>query len=485
MHTIKTQRSMKGLARVKTRPTTTGDVLAASIPIPSARNVAGSHLLRSIREIPRVGYLDSDRTIAEQLRAMEKQRSNRVNAYRDAIATSQTLLVSIRQREQELETAHEEMQANYEELQATSEELQASTEEMQRTGAYTRSLIEASLDPLVTISPEGKVTDANRATETATGYSREELIGTDFSNYFTEPEKAREGYRQAFEKGSVKNYALDLRHQDGGVTAVLYNTSVYRDETGKAVGVFAAARDITEQRRVEEELASSNKELEHFAYVASHDLQEPLRMVSSYTQLLEKRYKGKLDADADEFIRYVVDGASRMQGMINALLAYSRVGRQGKAFEPTDCNVILDNALTNLEVAITESKAEVTHDPLPTVVADAAQLTEVFQNLISNGIKFHGEDLPRIHVGAEQKEDRWLFSVRDNGIGIDPQYHDRLFAIFQRLHSKTEYPGTGIGLALCKRVVELHGGRIWVESEVGKGSTFYFTIPMKGDNNHE
>jgi len=416
---------------------------------------------------------------------MEKQRYTRANAYSTAISTSQALLVDVRHREQELQTAHEEMEANYEELQASSEELASTTEELERTGTYTRSLIEASLDPLLTIDPEGKITDVNSATGTATGYSREELIGTDFSNYFTEPEKAKAGYQQAFEKSSVKDYPLEIHHKDGGVTPVLYNASVFRDEAGKVIGVFAAARDITEQRRVEGELARSNQELEHFAYVASHDLQEPLRMVTSYTQLLEKRYKGKLDADADEFVGYIVDGVSRMQIMINALLEYSRVGTQDEVFEPTDCNAVLADVVTNLQMAIEESGAAVTHDPLPTVVAVASRISQVFQNLISNAIKFHGEEPSRIHIAAEEKGEEWLFSVRDNGIGIAPQYHDRLFVIFQRLHSKEEYPGTGIGLALCKRIVESHGGRIWVESEVGKGSTFYFTIPMKRDNNHE
>lgn len=229
-----------------------------------------------------------------------------------------------------------------------------------------------------------------------------------------------------------------------------------------------------------QELSRSNADLEYFAYIASHDLQEPLRMVSSYLQLLERRYKDQLDADAREFIAYAVGGASRMQALINALLSYSRVGTRGKPFEPTDCSMVLERALTNLKVAIEENDAVVTHDPLPTVMADEVQLAQVFQNLIGNAIKFRGERPPQVHIGAQRGKGEWVFSVRDNGIGIDPQHFERIFMIFQRLHSQDEYPGTGIGLAICKRIVERHGGRIWVESQPGQGSTFYFTIPDKG-----
>ncbi len=634
---------------------------------------------------------------------------------------------------------------------------------------YNRSLIESSLDPLVTIGADGKITDVNAATEKVTGCPRQELIGADFSDFFTEPERARASYQQVFRDGSVQDYALEIRHRDGRVIPVLYNASVFRDRKGEVVGVFAAARDITESKRAEkairqlaaivesaedavisetmeglvlswnpaaeklygysageivgksvyilvpeerrveltdimkrissgehvqhyetmrqtkdgrpvpvsltvsaiknnlgqvigistvarditerklaeeqirklnaeleqmvvertaqlsdslelnrkiidassigifacredgpcmianpaiariigstveevlsinfreldplkknglfqkietalssrleqkgetyltttfgkylwisyyittfqsmgklhflmmvediserkqaeaelnryrehleelvkertQELASavtnlerSNQDLEQFAYEASHDLQEPLRMISSYTQLLARRYKGKLDQDADDFIGYTVDGANRMQQLINDLLAFSRVGTRGKPLESVSSQAALDLALENLQTAIEESHAQVTQDTLPVVLADDFQLMQLFQNLIGNAIKFHSDKPPSIHVGIEDGEKEWVFTVQDNGIGIDPQYFGRIFIIFQRLNKRDQFPGTGIGLAICKKIVQRHGGRIWADSKPGLGSTFYFTLPKTGD----
>lgn len=282
------------------------------------------------------------------------------------------------------------------------------------------------------------------------------------------------------------------------------------DDNGNSRGGVASFRDFTDQRqanealrkakdqlqeahnslerRVEErtsELARSNKELDQFAYVASHDLQQPLRMVASYVQLLERRYANKLDGDALEFINYAVEGTTRMKRLINDLLTFSRVGTHGRAFEATDCEKALRHTFKLLEIAIRESGATITHGPLPIIMADETQLIQLLQNLIDNAIKYRGGRAPEINVTAEKCGGAWQFCVQDNGIGIETQYVDRIFLMFQRLHGKNEYAGTGIGLAVCKKVVERHGGRIWVESRPGEGSKFYFTIPCKEIPNHE
>jgi light-regulated signal transduction histidine kinase (bacteriophytochrome) len=259
-----------------------------------------------------------------------------------------------------------------------------------------------------------------------------------------------------------------------------------RDEQRLAQVNQELVREIDQRQRAEAELqqtaaelARSNRELELFASVASHDLQEPLRMVSSYLELLSQRYRGQLDERADRWINFAVDGAVRMKQLINDLLEFSRVGTRGKPFETTDCAQVFARATLNLQRTIEERGAEVTSGPLPTLMADGGQLTQLLQNLIGNGIKFCKSGRPVVRVEAELRDGFWRFSVRDNGIGIDPQFAERIFVIFQRLHSREEYAGTGIGLAVCKKIVERHGGTIWVESQPGQGSTFYFTLPER------
>jgi PAS domain S-box-containing protein len=580
-------------------------------------------------------------------------------------------------------------------LQAANEELEqrvaARTAELRTKSLYARSLLEASLDPLVTISPDGEITDVNRATEEVTGITRERLVGTKISAYFTEPVKAEAGYQQVLAEGLVRDYPLTIRHASGRTTDVLYHATVYRDEAGTVQGVFAAARDITERKQAErrrdftsallglfaqknsardyldsvlgvirqwsgcqalgirildehgeipyetcagfepefvelesrlslkrdnccciraisqafeepdralltpggsyrcddaiayadslppekrarfrgtcmkfgfaslavipiryrdavigavhladhrpgqfplpavefleamtpligeamhrfqteaelarhrdqlevlvrertaeltdanarlqqtaEDLKRSNRDLEQFAYVASHDLQEPLRAVGGYVKLLERRLSGTLDARAREFIAGAFEGAVRMERLIHDLLAFSRVGTRGGDFVATDLEGVLQRTLANLHASIESAQATVTHDTLPTVTVDGTQIMQVFQNLIGNALKFRGEAPPRIHVGAQRQEGRWVFSVRDNGIGIEPQYFEKIFQLFQRLHTRKQYAGTGIGLAICKRIIERHGGTIWVESQPGQGTTFSFTIP--------
>ncbi len=281
------------------------------------------------------------------------------------------------------------------------------------------------------------------------------------------------GAWDALADGEMQTVEFEMR-TPGGVRS--HEARIVPSGDGEIVAIV---RDVTDLELARRELARSNEELEQFAYVASHDLREPLRMVTSYLQLLSKRYQGRLDADADEFIHFAVDGAERMRGLIDGILAWSRVGRRGREFRSTDSNAVLRSSLANLQVAIVEAGAVVTHDSLPAVVADPDQLMQLFQNLVGNAIKFRGAEPPRVHVSASRDEAQWKFQVTDNGIGLDPQNADRIFKMFQRLHDRETYPGTGIGLAVARRIVERHGGRIWVESEPGRGATFLFTLPER------
>ena len=275
--------------------------------------------------------------------------------------------------------------------------------------------------------------------------------------------------------------------KDGSIRTIHAVADTLRDENGNAIRMIGKVEDITERKLAEEKLVStlqnlelSNKDLEQFAYVANHDLQEPLRMISSFTQLLERKYKDKLDQDANEYIRFAVDGAIRMQKLLNDLLEFSRIKKsQAEQYEPVDASALLGQAVANLKQLLTENTALVTNDDLPVINADEAQMIRLFQNLIENAVKFHKKtELPQIHISCTKQNNMYRFSVADNGIGIEKQYHDKVFVVFQRLHSVKDYPGTGIGLSICKRIVERHGGTIWFESEVGEGTTFYFTIPV-------
>jgi PAS domain S-box-containing protein len=280
--------------------------------------------------------------------------------------------------------------------------------------------------------------------------------------------------------GAIEFYAREPRRPEEW----LLHLGVH---VGHQIGSLMARREAEERLRdahaeLEQqaaELSRSNDELQQFAYVASHDLQEPLRMISSYTQLLGRRYGDRFDENAREFMGYIVEGAGRMKQLIEDLLAYSRVGTKGGEFKPFSAESALERALANLRTTAERAGADVTHDRLPVVNGDEGQLAQVFQNLVGNAIKFRGEEAPRIHVSARFADGDWVFAVRDNGIGFDPQYADRIFLVFQRLHNRSEYPGTGIGLAICKKIVDRHGGRIWVDSHPAAGSTFFFTIPEK------
>jgi PAS domain S-box-containing protein len=351
-----------------------------------------------------------------------------------------------------------------------------------------RGLLEAAPDAMVVVNQDGEIVLLNIRAEAQFGYSRDELLGQLVTTIIPE------GFAERLIADDLRSPA-EASAQQIGTGIELYGRRKSGDDfpieimlsplhSAEGILVTAAIRDITTRKRAEahsRELSRSNEELEQFAYIASHDLQEPLRMVTSYTQLLSRRYKGQLDADADEFIAFAVDGASRMKQLIQDLLAYSHVGT--KSIDPRDISSehALEQALANLRGAIEQSSAQVTHDGLPVVLADEMQLVQLFQNLIGNAIKYQTREIPLVHISAVRSgAGRWMFSVRDNGIGIDPRYFEKIFGVFQRLHGRDEFAGTGIGLAICKKIVERHGGAISVESKPERGSTFRFALSGTG-----
>jgi PAS domain S-box-containing protein len=355
-----------------------------------------------------------------------------------------------------------------------------------------RGLLEAAPDAMVVVNQGGDIVLLNLQAEKQFGYRRDELIGQKVKNIIPE------GFAERLIADALRSVDDALAQQIGtGIELVArrkddseFPIEIMLSPLQSAEGVLvtAAIRDITARKKSEEhllktvgELKRSNDELEQFAYVASHDLQEPLRMVASFTELLAENYRGRLDSDADEFIAFAVDGCHRMQGLIQDLLLYSRAGTSAKALFDISSESALEQALTNLRATIEESHAVVTHDSLPNIRTDDKQLTQIFQNLIGNAIKYRSAEVPNVHVGVKKNGDNeWIFSVRDNGLGIDPQFFDKIFILFQRLHGQNEFEGTGIGLAICKKILHRLGGRIWVESEPGKGSTFYFALSEKG-----
>jgi len=363
-------------------------------------------------------------------------------------------------------------------------------ETLRETNDYLENLFNYANAPIIVWDMQFKITRFNPAFESLTGRKSSEVIGQSIEMLFPPSlvVSSMELIRSTTGGKRWETVEIPILRHDGITRTLLWNSATVFTADGKTpVSTIAQGHDITLRKQAVDtlkqttaELTRSNEELQRFAYVASHDLQEPLRMVASYVQLLERRYKDKLDDDASEFINFAVEGTKRMQNLINDLLDYSRVDSRGKPFESTNMEKVLEYSLANLEVAIEESHARVTHDSLPVVMADEGQILQVFQNLVANAIKFHGKETPRIHISAESKENEWVFSVKDNGIGIEPQYFDRIFIIFQRLHGQ-EYPGTGTGLSIVKRIVERHGGRVWVESEYNKNTTFYFSIPKRGE----
>ncbi len=368
-------------------------------------------------------------------------------------------------------------------------EKHATTIALQESEARYRATFENTGTAMVIVDADKTILLANKRFAKLVGWSRKTIEGHIPWTVFIVPEdlqrmKEQHQIKRRRREDALRQYEFHLIDRHGTIKNILLNVDMIPG-TDRSV---ASMLDITKRKHRELELQQtlialkrSNRDLEQFAYVASHDLQEPLRMISSYIQLLAKRYRGQLDDDADEFIDYVVGGAKRLQALILALLDYSRVRTRGQPLAPTDMNSVMEGVLTNFKLAIDDSDAEVTCDVLPTVNADAAQMAQLLQNLIANALKFHGDDPPRIHVSAERHDTGWRFAVRDNGLGIDPKYHERIFIIFQRLHARDDFDGTGIGLSVVKSIVQRHGGRAWIESEPGAGATFYFTIPMAPD----
>jgi PAS domain S-box-containing protein len=364
-----------------------------------------------------------------------------------------------------------------------------SEEALHQADALLRAVAEGTTDAIYVKDLTGRYLMINPAGARFLGRTVEEVIGKDDTELFS-AETARaimEGDRRVLEAGDTLTYE-DTGTAAGVTRCYLSAKSPYRDTRGRVAGILGISRDISERKQAEEdlrrtadELARSNENLQQFASVVSHDLREPLRTVSGFCQLLKRRYQGKLDRSADEFIDFAVDGAARMEKLINDLLEYARVGTRRKRLVPVDSEVVFDRAASVLARAAAESGSEVTRGRLPVVLADESQLGQLFQNLLANAIKFRGRVPPRVHVEAAREGAWWRFVVRDNGIGIADDCRERIFGVFERLHPASEYPGTGIGLAICKRIVERHGGRIWVESEPGRGSAFSFTLPACAD----
>lgn len=437
-------------------------------------------------------------------------------------------LFRLRQANEEIQRQTEELQVQSEELAQQNEELQSQSEELSRQNENLvrheeelriseerfRALYEQAAIGIEQLSLDGRLMGGNDMLSQILGYTHDELQQKTFVELTHPEDRGREQeLLDRLLRGEIPNYTIEKRylHRDGHSVWVRVTSSLAKGLTPGNMYRISIIEDITDQKRAEEarsragqslrdinaelerrveertaelrqlnlELQRSNADLERFAYISSHDLQEPLRMVSSFVQLLERRYNDKLDDKGREYIRFAVDGAARMSGLIKDLLAYSRVNTRAAAPAPVDCSAMVRRVLQNLSLRIEETGAEVTVDSLPTVQADATQLSQVFQNLIENGLKFRDPDRrPRIHIGAESRDHQWIFTVRDNGIGIDKEYHDKIFVIFQRLHAdRSKYPGSGIGLAIVKRIVERHGGQIAVDSTPGEGTTFTFTLP--------
>jgi PAS domain S-box-containing protein len=409
---------------------------------------------------------------------------------------------------EELSAANEEMSATNEQLEMINKDLRQQrdrfseqTHDLERLNQqflYQKRLLDSILARLphaISVwDRDGRALWMNDRAAAAVRHTPEEVVGKTWQEAGLDPEfmePLMEDVRSVLDNWQWVNRERKVSSPEGEKW-VEYTIVPFRSTEDTINSALSISNDITTRKRVQEALKEhaenlkrSNEDLERFAYVASHDLQEPLRSVISFSQLLSRRYKEKLDTTADEYIGHIVEGGKRMQALILDLLEYSRVSTRGEIFRPVECEAIAEQAIRNLQAPIQESNAVIIIDPLPVVRGDSSQLALVFQNLIGNAIKFRKIDvLPHIQISCEKNDNMWKFAVQDDGIGIDPVFHDRIFEIFKRLHTIEKYPGTGVGLAIVKRIIERHGGQIWVESEVGKGSTFYFTLPNAPGNDY-
>lgn len=402
----------------------------------------------------------------------------------------------------ELEAANQALELEIANRQQTELALQRLNLELeqrveQRTKEYKdseqrfRSLFEAAPDFIYLLNLKGEIEQVNPAIVQQSGYTESELIDQELIHFLTpisQERSQRELSELLHQRQRETRNEVEFICRDTTILTMDCSYNIVGDTQDEDAYILVLQRDISDRKRTEialqqtnQELLASNQELERFAYLASHDLREPLRMVTSFTRLLSQRYSGQLDPEADQIIGFAVDGATRMEELISDLLEYSRVGQQNQTLDSVDCSTILDRSLNNLQLLISETNTEIIRGPLPIILGETRQLIQLFQNLIDNAIVYRGEESPRVEIRAEVQQDQWLFSVKDNGIGIEPQHNERIFDIFQRLHTRQEYPGTGIGLAICHRIVERHGGEIWVESQLGQGATFYFTLPRTTD----
>ena len=509
MEKVKVLRHSNGARDINKRSTTVTDVSKKIVPLRTVRNIRRGHLIRAMRDIGHIEWESWEQDVAEMQRIGEKQQLDKGNRFYSALERAQTLLGEIQKREQELQVINEEMEANNEELQATNEEmeatneemeatneeLQATTEELRMAGSYTRSLIEANLDALVTIGEDGKITDVNVATESMTGCTREELIGTDFSDYFTDPEKARAGYQQAFNEGLVRDYPLDLRHRDGHVTPVLYNASVFRDEAGKVRGVFAAARDVTEQKNAEEELQNLLDQLKGSAQLIqtgkmgavgtmtagiAHELNNPMMGILNFVQYClkhtsedDRRYVVLQDAERE---------TKRCSGIVQNLLTFSRMEQEGdEEYQKVSCTMILERVLQLLSYRVEKENVLVTEhtaNGTPTIWIKENNIQQVIFNLINNALdSVKTSEKKEIHVDIHPEGEFVQLTIADTGCGISPENLESIFDPFFTTKSVGE--GTGLGLSISHSIIKDHGGELRCESEPGTGTKFKVLLPIE------